>query len=154
MWQWLDLLNTSFNDEYIWFFSLTRYITGVQHIVIILLSSLHVFFKKCHSVIFSESLSQLHLRWGSMIIQDRTLITQLKPPLLYLLLFISNHAGCSKASVYGSNCDTPCPENCKGSTCHIRSGSCFNCKPGWSGMYCNTSKMICVPRNNFTINYL
>eukprot|EP00105_Crassostrea_gigas_P039838 XP_019923986.1 PREDICTED: teneurin-3-like [Crassostrea gigas] len=46
--------------------------------------------------------------------------------------------GCSKASVYGSNCDTPCPENCKDSTCHIQSGSCFNCKPGWSGMYCNT----------------
>lgn len=88
-----------------------------------------------------------------MIIQVRTLITQLKTSLLYLLLFISNHAGCSKASVYGSNCDTPCPENCKDSTCHIQSGSCFNCKPGWSRMYCNTSKMICIPRNNLTIRY-
>ncbi|XP_052694729.1 multiple epidermal growth factor-like domains protein 10 [Crassostrea angulata] len=46
--------------------------------------------------------------------------------------------GCKNASVYGSNCDTPCPTNCKDSTCHIQSGTCFTCKPGWTGTYCNT----------------
>ncbi|XP_052695522.1 multiple epidermal growth factor-like domains protein 10 [Crassostrea angulata] len=44
--------------------------------------------------------------------------------------------GCNNASVYGKNCDTPCPLNCKDSTCHIKSGSCFTCKLGWIGIYC------------------
>lgn len=51
------------------------------------------------------------------------------------------YAGCNNASVYGTDCDTPCPTTCKDNTCHIQSGSCFNCKPGWSGVKCNTSKM-------------
>lgn len=36
---------------------------------------------------------------------------------------------------------TPCPTNCEDSTCHIQSGSCFTCKPGWSGVNCDASKM-------------
>nr|XP_034321733.1 uncharacterized protein LOC105331044 [Crassostrea gigas] len=47
--------------------------------------------------------------------------------------------GCSKASFYGSICDTQCPVNCNDSTCHIHIGSCFNCTPGWTGMQCNTT---------------
>ncbi|XP_052694675.1 receptor-type tyrosine-protein phosphatase epsilon-like [Crassostrea angulata] len=46
--------------------------------------------------------------------------------------------GCKNASVYGINCDTPCPANCKDSTCHIQNGTCFTCIPGWTGTYCNT----------------
>uniref|UniRef100_A0A8W8NII6 Fucolectin tachylectin-4 pentraxin-1 domain-containing protein n=1 Tax=Magallana gigas TaxID=29159 RepID=A0A8W8NII6_MAGGI len=46
--------------------------------------------------------------------------------------------GCNNASVYGTDCDTPCPTTCKDNTCHIQSGSCFKCKPGWSGVKCNT----------------
>uniref|UniRef100_A0A8W8NYM2 protein-tyrosine-phosphatase n=1 Tax=Magallana gigas TaxID=29159 RepID=A0A8W8NYM2_MAGGI len=46
--------------------------------------------------------------------------------------------GCNDVGIYGSNCDTPCPTNCKGNTCHIQSGKCLNCKPGWTGIYCTT----------------
>ncbi|XP_052694709.1 protein draper-like isoform X1 [Crassostrea angulata] len=46
--------------------------------------------------------------------------------------------GCANASVYGKNCDTPCPTNCKNNTCHIQNGTCFTCIPGWTGHYCNT----------------
>uniref|UniRef100_A0A8W8NS93 EGF-like domain-containing protein n=1 Tax=Magallana gigas TaxID=29159 RepID=A0A8W8NS93_MAGGI len=46
--------------------------------------------------------------------------------------------GCNNASVYGSNCDIPCPANCKDNTCHIQSGACSLCKPGWTGVICNT----------------
>lgn len=49
--------------------------------------------------------------------------------------------GCNNASVYGSNCDTPCPKNCKDNTCNIQNGACFRCTPGWSGVKCDTSKM-------------
>uniref|UniRef100_A0A8W8NPB9 EGF-like domain-containing protein n=1 Tax=Magallana gigas TaxID=29159 RepID=A0A8W8NPB9_MAGGI len=48
-------------------------------------------------------------------------------------------SGCKNTSLFGSNCDTPCPTNCKDSTCHIQSGVCFMCKPGWTGTYCNTT---------------
>lgn len=48
---------------------------------------------------------------------------------------------CKNASFYGSKCDTPCPTNCEDRTCHIQSGECFNCKSGWTGINCNTSKM-------------
>lgn len=44
-------------------------------------------------------------------------------------------------SFYGVNCNIHCPTNCKDNTCNIQSGSCFNCKPGWTGTYCNASKM-------------
>lgn len=47
--------------------------------------------------------------------------------------------GCKNTSLFGSNCDTPCPTNCKDSTCHIQSGVCSSCKPGWTGTYCNTT---------------
>ncbi|XP_078327574.1 uncharacterized protein LOC111116514 [Crassostrea virginica] len=47
--------------------------------------------------------------------------------------------GCTRPDVYGINCDIPCPINCKYSTCHILNGTCFGCKPGWTGTNCNTS---------------
>uniref|UniRef100_K1QFV1 Scavenger receptor class F member 2 n=1 Tax=Magallana gigas TaxID=29159 RepID=K1QFV1_MAGGI len=47
--------------------------------------------------------------------------------------------GCRKHGVYGSNCDIPCPINCKDNTCHIENGSCLQCEPGWFGGYCNRS---------------
>lgn len=56
--------------------------------------------------------------------------------LCYLFPF---HTGCQNASFYGNNCNTPCPPNCEDSTCHIQSGACFTCKPGWSGVECDTS---------------
>lgn len=49
--------------------------------------------------------------------------------------------GCNNASFYGSKCEYPCPINCKFNKCHIQNGTCFSCRPGWSGIYCNTSKI-------------
>ncbi|XP_078330759.1 receptor-type tyrosine-protein phosphatase kappa-like [Crassostrea virginica] len=46
--------------------------------------------------------------------------------------------GCNKDGVFGENCSRPCPGNCKTNTCHIQDGSCFECKPGWTGATCNT----------------
>uniref|UniRef100_A0A8W8NWT5 Scavenger receptor class F member 2 n=2 Tax=Magallana gigas TaxID=29159 RepID=A0A8W8NWT5_MAGGI len=45
--------------------------------------------------------------------------------------------GCRNTGYYGRNCDSPCPTNCKDSTCHIQSGACFMCKPGWTDIHCN-----------------
>lgn len=50
--------------------------------------------------------------------------------------------GCINAGFYGSNCDIHCPMNCKDNTCHIQNGTCFMCNPGWTGVYCDTSKTI------------
>lgn len=50
--------------------------------------------------------------------------------------------GCSKRGFYGDKCDTPCPINCKNKTCHIQSGACYMCKPGWTGSLCKTSKYL------------
>nr|XP_034320600.1 uncharacterized protein LOC117687713 isoform X2 [Crassostrea gigas] len=46
------------------------------------------------------------------------------------------------AYTYGRNCDAPCPSNCKDNICHIDHGTCYGCKPGWTGLYCTIS-MIC-----------
>ncbi|XP_065942478.1 multiple epidermal growth factor-like domains protein 11 [Magallana gigas] len=45
---------------------------------------------------------------------------------------------CQNSTVYGSNCDRPCPINCKDNTCHIQLGHCFACPPGWTGNSCIT----------------
>lgn len=49
------------------------------------------------------------------------------------------HEGCRKPGVYGSDCNIPCPINCKDNMCHIQLGHCFTCKPGWTGESCITS---------------
>lgn len=56
------------------------------------------------------------------------------------VLFIFD-TGCRNASIYGSKCNTPCPTNCEDNRCHILTGACSLCKPGWTGIYCNKSKM-------------
>nr|XP_022311454.1 multiple epidermal growth factor-like domains protein 10 isoform X3 [Crassostrea virginica] len=45
--------------------------------------------------------------------------------------------GCNTTGMYGSNCDMPCPVNCKVNACHIQNGNCFECDPGWQGTYCD-----------------
>lgn len=57
-------------------------------------------------------------------------------------MFLIIDTGCSNPGFYGNNCETPCPKSCKDNTCHIQNGTCFSCKPGWTGEYCDTSKMI------------
>nr|XP_022312232.1 multiple epidermal growth factor-like domains protein 10 isoform X3 [Crassostrea virginica] len=44
--------------------------------------------------------------------------------------------GCKTAGTYGNNCDSQCPRHCRYNTCHIQSGTCFECEPGWIGSYC------------------
>ncbi|XP_062570775.1 protein draper-like, partial [Saccostrea cucullata] len=43
--------------------------------------------------------------------------------------------GCSSPSHYGQDCSKPCPRNCD-LYCHIESGNCLQCKPGYKGKRC------------------
>lgn len=64
--------------------------------------------------------------------------------LIYIILAFSVififYTGCNNTRFYGGNCDNPCPANCINNTCHIQSGACISCQPGWTGIHCNTSK--------------
>nr|XP_022306765.1 platelet endothelial aggregation receptor 1-like isoform X2 [Crassostrea virginica] len=43
--------------------------------------------------------------------------------------------GCKLSGYYGVNCSTPCPDpNCR--YCHIETGACQGCKPGYRGHQC------------------
>ncbi|XP_061194964.1 multiple epidermal growth factor-like domains protein 10 [Saccostrea echinata] len=42
--------------------------------------------------------------------------------------------GCKKTGFYGPDCSIPCPENCR--YCHIETGTCQGCKPGYQGHQC------------------
>ncbi|XP_065928042.1 angiopoietin-1 receptor-like [Magallana gigas] len=43
--------------------------------------------------------------------------------------------GCPTSGYYGSNCSIPCPDvNCR--YCHIETGTCQGCKPGYQGQHC------------------
>ncbi|XP_062577033.1 uncharacterized protein LOC134238932 isoform X2 [Saccostrea cucullata] len=43
--------------------------------------------------------------------------------------------GCSVPRRYGPSCSKPCPTNCD-EYCHIESGDCLQCKPGYKGPRC------------------
>nr|XP_022311761.1 receptor-type tyrosine-protein phosphatase epsilon-like [Crassostrea virginica] len=46
--------------------------------------------------------------------------------------------GCNKIGVYGRNCNTSCPNNCRYRSCHIMNGTCFGCEAGYKGTTCTT----------------
>lgn len=52
--------------------------------------------------------------------------------------------GCNKLGIFGINCDLPCPTNCKENICHIVNGTCFGCKPGWTGILCRTGLFVYI----------
>uniref|UniRef100_A0A8W8P6R5 Uncharacterized protein n=1 Tax=Magallana gigas TaxID=29159 RepID=A0A8W8P6R5_MAGGI len=48
-------------------------------------------------------------------------------------------ARCPATGYFGSNCSVPCPDvNCQ--YCHIETGTCQGCKPGYKGHRCEISK--------------
>ncbi|XP_061191814.1 multiple epidermal growth factor-like domains protein 10 [Saccostrea echinata] len=47
--------------------------------------------------------------------------------------------GCQNPSVYGYDCNLPCPENCQERRCYIVNGTCLGCTAGWIGEFCNNS---------------
>ncbi|XP_062602221.1 uncharacterized protein LOC134263876 [Saccostrea cucullata] len=47
--------------------------------------------------------------------------------------------GCSSPRHYGRDCSKPCPNNCI-DFCHINSGSCNLCTPGFKGSQCEQGK--------------
>lgn len=59
-----------------------------------------------------------------------------------IMFFYIIDIGCEKPGLYGSNCEIPCPSNCRDSSCHIQNGTCIQCKPGWLGMYCDIGIII------------
>ena len=48
------------------------------------------------------------------------------------------YTGCQTSGVYGDSCQKQCPINCRNNACHIKTGTCFDCEPGWKGATCNT----------------
>lgn len=57
---------------------------------------------------------------------------------VYMFLFSISSKGCNRPD-YGSNCDIPCPVNCKERKCHIQLETCIGCEPGCTGTYCDIS---------------
>lgn len=62
----------------------------------------------------------------------------------------SFYTGCN-SGFYSSNCSTPCPTTCEDGICHIQSGACFNCKPGWIGIHCNSSNITNIRLSQFLV---
>ena len=49
--------------------------------------------------------------------------------------------GCLEAGYYGADCSTPCPDpHCR--YCHIESGNCQGCEPGYKGHNCELGNLL------------
>ncbi|XP_048750500.2 multiple epidermal growth factor-like domains protein 11 isoform X2 [Ostrea edulis] len=51
--------------------------------------------------------------------------------------------GCSVPGYYGPDCSIPCPDSCRYTYCHIETGACLGCKPGYQGHQC---QLPCSPQ--------
>lgn len=63
----------------------------------------------------------------------------------YIPLYIVNiyvYKGCIRHDMYGSQCNIPCPMNCKDNVCHIVNGTCKTCEPGLTGDFCEKRKSL------------
>uniref|UniRef100_K1QQH6 Uncharacterized protein n=1 Tax=Magallana gigas TaxID=29159 RepID=K1QQH6_MAGGI len=59
------------------------------------------------------------------------------------LKYIIHIKGCPATGCYGSNNTLPCPDvNCQ--YCHIETGTCQDCKPGYQGYRCELGKVAYV----------
>ncbi|XP_065934065.1 angiopoietin-1 receptor-like [Magallana gigas] len=45
--------------------------------------------------------------------------------------------GCSREGFYGEHCNQQCPINCQDRRCHIITGHCLGCLPGYQGSTCD-----------------
>lgn len=45
--------------------------------------------------------------------------------------------GCRESGYFGNECSLVCPKNCQESRCHIQTGYCLGCIPGYEGVGCN-----------------
>ncbi|XP_056003587.1 multiple epidermal growth factor-like domains protein 10 [Ostrea edulis] len=48
--------------------------------------------------------------------------------------------GCPRPGFYGENCSLQCPVNCRTVYCHIETGACQECKPGYKGHQCEQAQ--------------
>lgn len=70
--------------------------------------------------------------------QCTLLITKI---LHYTKINKSAYAGCPETGYHGSNCSVPCQDvNCQ--HCHIETGTCQGCKPGYQGHRCKSGKVL------------
>uniref|UniRef100_A0A8W8MSS1 Uncharacterized protein n=1 Tax=Magallana gigas TaxID=29159 RepID=A0A8W8MSS1_MAGGI len=54
---------------------------------------------------------------------------------------LSWSGGCPTTGYYGLNCSVPCPDvNCQ--YCHIETGTCQGCKPGYKGHRCDLGTFV------------
>ena len=52
-------------------------------------------------------------------------------------------SGCPTPGFYGVSCSIPCPDpNCR--YCHIETGVCLGCKPGYQGHQCESGNFSVV----------
>lgn len=55
-------------------------------------------------------------------------------------------SGCHTTGFYGYNCSIPCPDlNCR--YCHLLSGACRGCTPGYKGHHCELGILFIFTRN-------
>ena len=60
-----------------------------------------------------------------------------------------NFIGCPIPGFYGFNCNIPCPDrNCR--YCHIETGACQGCKPGYRGHQCELG-IFSIKRNELNV---
>lgn len=50
--------------------------------------------------------------------------------------------GCRRSGYFGDQCTLSCPTNCKEDRCHINTGYCFECLPGFKGQSCNEGMLL------------
>lgn len=57
-------------------------------------------------------------------------------------------SGCPKLGYFGQNCSVPCPDvNCQ--YCHVETGTCLGCKPGFKGQRCELGNIVsCLVTNS------